>query len=129
MPATFIGTGSVEAEALAAALGTAPAATSPAPPTARTWDWDWAGRLTEWRSEVAALPVADHVVVCTWPDPGPEVALLELGPDRWRREVEWPTALWFITLAAASGRCRDGARSSSWSTGPRHWTHPGTARR
>jgi NAD(P)-dependent dehydrogenase (short-subunit alcohol dehydrogenase family) len=108
VPTTFIGTGSADAGTLALALGAAPSATSPEPPAAATWDWDWRGLLTGWRSEVAALPAADQVVVCTWPDPAPRVELLELGPVRWRREVEWPTALWFTTLAVATGRCRDG---------------------
>jgi NAD(P)-dependent dehydrogenase (short-subunit alcohol dehydrogenase family) len=108
VPTTFIGTGSADADTLAAALGTAATATSPAPPAAATWDWDWEGLLTAWRNEVAALPATEAVVVCTWPEPGPGVPLLELGPDHWRREVEWPTALWFTTLAVASGRCRDG---------------------
>ena len=108
MPTTFIGTGSADADALAVALGTAPAATSPVPPAAATWDWDWEGLLTTWRSEVAALSAADAVVVCTWPELGPVAPMLELSPVRWRREVEWPTALWFTTLAVATGRCRDG---------------------
>jgi NAD(P)-dependent dehydrogenase (short-subunit alcohol dehydrogenase family) len=48
------------------------------------------------------------VVVCTWADAVPAVPLVELDAASWRRQVEWPTALWFVTLVAAAGRCGDG---------------------
>ncbi len=108
VPPTFIGTDAPDAATLAQALGAGPTAVCPAGPAAPAWDWDWAGTLAGWRRHVEALPVADHLVVCTWRDVTPGTPLLELDPARWRREVEWPTALWFSTLAVATGRCRDG---------------------
>jgi NAD(P)-dependent dehydrogenase (short-subunit alcohol dehydrogenase family) len=64
--------------------------------------------LAAWRAEIEAQADDDAVVVCTWTDPGPAVPLADLDPDAWRARVEWPTALWFTTLVAAAGRCRDG---------------------
>jgi NAD(P)-dependent dehydrogenase (short-subunit alcohol dehydrogenase family) len=48
------------------------------------------------------------LVVCTWPVPVPDTALVELDPVEWRRQVEWPSALWFSTLVGAADCCRDG---------------------
>ena len=63
------------------------------------------------------LPEADEVVVCTWADPVPTLPLVELDAVGWRREVEWPTSLWFSTMVAAAGFVAATAdRSSRWST-------------
>jgi hypothetical protein len=72
------------------------------------WAWDWSEAITAWTDEIATLPSSDQVVVCTWLDAAPSVPLVGLEPVDWRRQVEWPTALWFSTLVAAAARCRDG---------------------
>ena len=105
---TFIGTSTDDAAELARSLGAAPGITCPAAPEAASWRWDWASELERWTRAVAALPRSDRVVVCTWPAPVPGMALVELDPVEWRRQVEWPSALWFSTLVAAADRCRDG---------------------
>jgi NAD(P)-dependent dehydrogenase (short-subunit alcohol dehydrogenase family) len=64
--------------------------------------------LDAWRTAIAAVPEDDAIIVCTWTDPGPATPLVDLDPGAWRQRVEWPTALWFTTLVAAAGRCRDG---------------------
>jgi NAD(P)-dependent dehydrogenase (short-subunit alcohol dehydrogenase family) len=106
----FIGTGSPDAVLLAQSLGAEPMNTSPAPPAAErwAWAWDWGPELEAWSRELAALAPVDEVVVCTWPEPAPDAALVDLEPVEWRRQVEWPSALWFSALVAAAGSCRDG---------------------
>jgi NAD(P)-dependent dehydrogenase (short-subunit alcohol dehydrogenase family) len=103
----FIGTGSEDSSRLAGTLAARRVLTAPVPPPAPSWEWDWSDVLAGWTEEIDALPTADRVVVCTWPDADPSVPLLDLDPASWRRQVEWPTALWFMTLAAAAGRCAD----------------------
>jgi NAD(P)-dependent dehydrogenase (short-subunit alcohol dehydrogenase family) len=104
----FIGTGSEDSSRLAGRLTATAILTAPITPAASAWEWDWSDLLASWTREIEALLPADQVVVCTWPDVDPSSPLLELDPVAWRRQVEWPTALWFMTLAAAAGRCRDG---------------------
>jgi NAD(P)-dependent dehydrogenase (short-subunit alcohol dehydrogenase family) len=104
----FVGTGAPESAALAEALGATDVATCPAPPADTGWGWDVAGTIEAWTDELRELPARDRVVVCTWPDPAPAVALAALDPDAWRRQVEWPTALWYSTLVAVSARGADG---------------------
>lgn len=110
MPAglNFIGTGGAGSDLLAGTLAPERALTCPAPPDASDWAWSWSDPVNAWTAEIATLPVADGVVVCTWADAVPAVPLVELDPVEWRRQVEWPTALWFMTLVAAAGRCGDG---------------------
>jgi hypothetical protein len=105
---TFISTGSADADRLARSLGAGHHIAAPAPPAAIEWQWDWGDDLDAWTADVSALPTVDHVVVCAWSETAVESPLVEIHPVAWRREVEWPTALWFVTLAAAVGRCRDG---------------------
>ena len=105
---SFIGTGSSDAARLARSVGAPDPITCPGAPAAESWTWDWSGALEAWTGEVGAVPEADRIVVCTWADPVPDTALVDLDPVEWRRQVEWPTALWFTTLVAAAGRCRDG---------------------
>jgi NAD(P)-dependent dehydrogenase (short-subunit alcohol dehydrogenase family) len=104
----FIGTNSSDAAQLARSLGAPDPITCPGAPAAESWTWDWSRALEAWMGEVGAIPETDQVVVCTWVDPVPDTALVDLDPVGWRRQVEWPTALWFTTLVAAAGRCRDG---------------------
>ncbi len=94
----FVGTGAPGSTRLAEALGLDPVLVAPSP----------GGDLDTWRASIEALPDADRVVVCTWSDPGPPVPLVDLDPAAGHDAVEWPTALWFTTLVAATGRCRDG---------------------
>jgi NAD(P)-dependent dehydrogenase (short-subunit alcohol dehydrogenase family) len=54
------------------------------------------------------MPMRERVVVCTWTDAAPAAPLVELEPAGWRRQVEWPSALWYSTLVAVSARCADG---------------------
>jgi hypothetical protein len=105
---SFVGTGSVEVARLARLLDANAVLVSPDPPNAATWDWDWTDSLRAWRAEIELLPTADQVVICTWPPVAPAVRLVDLSPSQWRRDVEWPTALWFSTLVAAAGRCAGG---------------------
>jgi NAD(P)-dependent dehydrogenase (short-subunit alcohol dehydrogenase family) len=104
----YIGTGSSTAVLLARALGVEAAMTCPEAPPAEEWPWEFATAIEGWTQEIAGGPAADGVVVCTLADPAPAVPLVDLNPVQWRRQVEWPTALWFSTLVAAAGRCRDG---------------------
>ena len=83
-------------------------ATSPPAPPDAGWSWGWADRLGSWTAELERVAAADQVVVCTWTDAAPSVPLVDLDAVGWRREVEWPTALWFQTMVGAAGRCRDG---------------------
>lgn len=103
----YVGTGSADAELLARSLGADHTATCPGTPAAVPWRWDWADELDAWRREVAALPQAERVVVCTWPAPAARVPLVEVEDAQWLQTVEWPTALWFTTLVAAAATCRD----------------------
>jgi len=105
---SFLGSGTPDADQLARSLSAGTTATGPATPPAASWGWDWADALAAWSAASESLPLADHVVVCTWDDEHPNVALVDLDPRQWRQRVEWPTALWFSTLVAAAGRCRDG---------------------
>jgi NAD(P)-dependent dehydrogenase (short-subunit alcohol dehydrogenase family) len=104
----YVGTGSAEAVLLGRSLGAEAALTAPGPPPAEKWSWDFAAAIDAWTLELGAAPTGDRVVVCTLSEPAPSVPLIELNPVQWRRQVEWPTALWFSTLVAAAGRCRDG---------------------
>jgi hypothetical protein len=105
---TYISGGSADADLLARSLEAAAALTCPDPPPTETWAWEWADPLAAWDREIATLPISGRVVVCTWLDPAPSLPLIDIEPRQWRQEVEWPTALWFATLVAAAGRCRDG---------------------
>ncbi len=93
---------------MARALGAGVIVTAPAPPAAPAWEWEWSDALVAWSREIDALPLDDELVVCTWLDAEPTVDVVDLDPVQWRRQVEWPTALWFVTLARATVRCRDG---------------------
>jgi NAD(P)-dependent dehydrogenase (short-subunit alcohol dehydrogenase family) len=104
----YIGTGSADAVLLGRALGVGAGLTCPAAPPTDEWPWGFAGAIEEWTQEIEGAPTVDQVVVCTLPEPTPNVPLVDLNPVQWRRQVEWPTALWFATLVAAAGRCRDG---------------------
>jgi NAD(P)-dependent dehydrogenase (short-subunit alcohol dehydrogenase family) len=104
----FVGTGAPESAALADALGATDVATCPPPPPDSGWGWDVGGTIEAWTDELRELPARDRVVVCTWPDTAPAAALVALDPTAWRRQVEWPTALWYSTLVAVSARCADG---------------------
>jgi NAD(P)-dependent dehydrogenase (short-subunit alcohol dehydrogenase family) len=95
----FIGTTTPGSDRLAAALGVDHVLHAP-----ETGGHD---ALETWKEEIAAGAGSDGVVVCTWTDPGPPVALADLDPAAWRARVEWPTALWFTTLVAAAARCSD----------------------
>jgi NAD(P)-dependent dehydrogenase (short-subunit alcohol dehydrogenase family) len=105
---SFVGTGSADSDLLAGALAPAMTVSVPSRPGTDSWDWRWADVLDDWRAEIEGLPMTDRVVVCTWTDAASGAPLVDLGAGVWRRDVEWPTALWFATLAAAPGRCRDG---------------------
>ena len=105
---TFLGAPTGAGDALARALGRE--ATLRPPPMPATSGWDPIGHdaLAAWRAELDERPPDDAVVVCTWADVPPPADLVDVVPDAWRSQVEWPSALWFTTLVAAAGRCRDG---------------------
>jgi NAD(P)-dependent dehydrogenase (short-subunit alcohol dehydrogenase family) len=105
---SFLGTGARDADQLARSLASRRRLISPTAPPDPEWSWAWADDLAAWRNEIEALPSSDQVVVCTWVEAFPSIHLVELDPMRWLQQVEWPTALWFTTLVAAVGRCRDG---------------------
>ncbi|QYG93183.1 SDR family oxidoreductase [Iamia sp. SCSIO 61187] len=105
-PALFVGT--LASARLADALGVRHVLRPPAPPPDRGWAPTDHPLLETWRSEVEAGPQAAGVVVCTWADPPSPAPLATLEPEAWRTQVEWPTSLWFTTVVAAAGRCRDG---------------------
>jgi hypothetical protein len=104
----FVGTGLAAASALADALGATDVATVPGPPPDSGWDWDLTAPVTAWTGALASMPVREQVVVCTWAETAPAAPLVGLDPAAWRRQVEWPTALWYSTLVAAAARCADG---------------------
>jgi len=106
--ATFIGPATPSAGALAGALGAGVVRTCPAAPADAGWGWDWDHLLGAWQRDIGATTPTGQVVVCTWPATTVAVPFAELGPEAWRAQVEWPTALWFTTLVAAAGRCTDG---------------------
>jgi NAD(P)-dependent dehydrogenase (short-subunit alcohol dehydrogenase family) len=105
---SFVGTGTTLAGALADALGATDPLTAPAGPAADAWAWDFADPIAAWTDQLASVPVRARVVVCTWAEARPAAPLTELEPREWRRQVEWPSALWYSTLVAAAARCEDG---------------------
>jgi NAD(P)-dependent dehydrogenase (short-subunit alcohol dehydrogenase family) len=104
----FIGSETDATTSLASALDPTTQVTTPEMPATSSWTWDWAPVIEQWRAQICAGPPMAAVVVCTWPSTVEEAAVVELSPDRWRSEVEWPLALWFHGLAAATTRCVDG---------------------
>ena len=112
VPTTFIASPSPSTDLLAESLGARLLGVPPPPDPDGDHRWAWAGdgfdALERWRHDLNDLPSADRFVVCTWAEPTEPVALAELDPRAWRAQVEWPTALWFTTLVAATERCRDG---------------------
>lgn len=104
----FVGTSADGPARLAQALGVGTVLHAPDPPPDQGWEATGHEVLDAWRSAIGTGPETDGVVVCTWTEPGEPVALADLDPAAWRARVEWPTSLWFTTLVAATGRCRDG---------------------
>jgi NAD(P)-dependent dehydrogenase (short-subunit alcohol dehydrogenase family) len=72
------------------------------------WDWPWRDALATWGEELRSAPQPDAVVVCTWPEPTPAIALVDLGHRRWIDQVELPVATWFTAVSAAASLCADG---------------------
>lgn len=107
-PLTFLGAAVASSDRLAESLRVGTVRRGPDPPPDGGWEARGDDVLRAWRAELAALPTAEAVVVCTWSEPTPAVRLHELEPEQWRAQVEWPSALWFTTLVAAAERCRDG---------------------
>lgn len=105
-PALFVGTPA--SGRLADALGVRHVLRPPAPPADPGRAPESHALLETWRSEIDAGPQAAGVVVCTWADPPTPAPLATLDPEAWGAQVEWPTSLWFTTVVAAAGRCRDG---------------------
>ncbi len=105
---TFIGPATPSADVLAGALGASVIQHCPADPDDGGWGWDWEPLLRGWQHDLEATTPTGQVVVCTWPTVVSAVPFTDLGPEAWRAQVEWPTALWFTTLVAAAGHCTDG---------------------
>src|SRR3954467_15013126 len=101
----YLGATNGSSAALADALGASRRQAPPAMPPAPTWAWPWRAAIDDWRAAVSSGPLADGVVVCTWPASVTATPMLELESPEWRAQVEWPLALWFQTLAAAADRC------------------------
>src|SRR5215213_9494355 len=105
---SFVGTGSTASAALADALGAAEPLTAPAAPAFDGWSWELTDLMAGWTEELGRLSPRTRVVVCTWPEVRPRASLAALEPREWRRQVEWPSALWYSTLVAAAAGCQDG---------------------
>ena len=105
---TVLAAASPAATDLARALGVEAVVEAPGPPADTGWAWRWDEVLAGWRERIHALPTPDHLVVCTWAPSHPIAAVTDLTPEAWRTRVEWPTALWFTTLVAATERMADG---------------------
>ncbi len=97
-----------DATDLAHALGAELVVDAPGAPADAGWGWQWDDVLADWRARIAALPPTEGLVVCTWAPVGPATPVTDMTPEDWRTRVEWPTALWFTTLVAATERVADG---------------------
>ena len=69
--------------------------------------WADGPELERWRTDVAAGPKVDCVVVAPWGEAPERSALVDLSPDRWMASMEVPFARWFVALAAGTDRCAD----------------------
>jgi NAD(P)-dependent dehydrogenase (short-subunit alcohol dehydrogenase family) len=72
--------------------------------------WSAAPAIEQWRTELAAGPPVDQLVVAVRTESAPRGPLVEFGLDEWAAAVEVPLALWFAGLAAAASRCADGGQ-------------------
>jgi NAD(P)-dependent dehydrogenase (short-subunit alcohol dehydrogenase family) len=72
--------------------------------------WSAAPAIEQWRTDLAAGPPVDQLVVAVRTEPAPRGPLVEFELDQWVAAVEVPVALWFAGLAAAAARCADGGQ-------------------